>query len=354
MEEVLEKIRPHVKSALMNQSGPAKLLVAVETTLKEEGQESTPVAYYASFFATLQESVKREESGSDLNLEDGSVVPSTLYLLSLVLPHVPHAVVRSNMSSLLTVVAPLFPLISSSAPPLRSATGIVAAIIEALDAPHLTSSSPLPRQSFATVLELTIDPRPKVRKRAQEAVIRIINYPPPPMLIHPYSRQTADFVIGKLNIVAGNPGQQDSADMGIWLSTFTKAIASSWPSTVSQIIPTCPCTNINWQTLFSASRRPPSTSPIAPLPFIAISYIPSLCAPLCSAPCPHAHSPRPIHSKHIAHIFALTSHTRYFMARCCGKCNGSICSCRRRCVFQGSSRYLGDELGMARERGRWL
>ena len=247
MEEALEKIRPHVKSTLMNQLGPAKLLVAVETTLKEEEQEATPVAYYASFLATLQESVKREESSSSgLNLEDGSVVPSTLYLLSIVLPHVPHVVVRSNMSSLLTTVTPLFPLISSSAPPLRSTIGIVTAIIEALDAPHLTSSSPLPRQSFATILELTIDPRPKVRKRAQEAVIRIINSPPPPMLVHPYSRQTADFVIGVLNIVAGNPGQQDSMDIGIWLCTFTKTIAPSWPSAVSQTVVTRLVREYHW------------------------------------------------------------------------------------------------------------
>jgi ribosomal RNA-processing protein 12 len=237
MEEVLEKIRPHVKSGLANQSGPAKLLVAVEATLKEQEQDGTPVAYYASFLATLQESVKREESSSSgLNLDDGSVVPSTLYLLSLVLPHVPHPIVRSNISSLLNTVAPLFPLILSSAPPLRSAIGIVVAIVEALDAPHLTSSSPLPRQCFATIVELTIDPRPKVRKRAQEAVIRVINSPPPPMLVHPYSRQTADFVIRTLNAVAGNPGQQDSAEMCIWLCTFTKAIASSWPSTVSRAI----------------------------------------------------------------------------------------------------------------------
>lgn len=234
MEEILEKIRPHVKSGLVNQSGPAKLLVAVEATLKEQKQEGTPVAYYASFLATLQESVKRENSSSNgLDLDDGSVVPSTLYLLSLVLPHVPDPVVRSNLSSLLNTVAPLFPLVSSSAPPLRSAIGIVAAIIDALDAPHLTSSSPLPRQCFATILELIVDPRPKVRKRAQEAVLRIINSPPPPMLVHPYKKQTADFVIRVFNVVAGNPGQQDSAEMGIWLCTFTKAIASSWPSTVS-------------------------------------------------------------------------------------------------------------------------
>lgn len=234
MEDALDKIRPHVKSALLNQSAPAKLLVAVETTLKEQGQEPTPVAYYASFLATLQESVKREESAA-LNLEEGAVIPSTLYLLSLVFPHVPHAVVRANVPTILGTIAPLFPLVSTSAPPLRSILGVFAAIVAALDAPQFSGSTPLLRQSFATVLELTIDPRPKVRKRAQEVVADIINSPPPPLLVHPYANQAAEYIVGVLGAVAGNPGQQESTEIGIWTCSFVKTIAPSWPPVVSTI-----------------------------------------------------------------------------------------------------------------------
>lgn len=234
MEEALDKIRPHTKSALLNQSAPAKLLVAVESTLNEQEQETTPVAYYASFFATLQETVKREEaSGKEVNVDEGAVIPSALYLLSLVLPHVPHPVLRTNVSSLLGTVAPLFPLISSSPPSLRSAIGIVSAIIGALDVHHLTSSAPIIRQSFATILDLTIDPRPKVRKRAQLAVSDIIHAPPPPLLVHPYGKQTAEFVIGMLGAVSGTPGQQQSIEMGIWTCSFVKSIAPFWPPAVS-------------------------------------------------------------------------------------------------------------------------
>lgn len=233
MEEALDKIRPHVKSALLNQSAPAKLLVAVESTLKEQGQDPTPVAYYASFLATLQETVKREEaSGDQISVDEGAMIPSLLYLLSLVLPHVPHAVLRANVSTILGTVAPLFPLISSSAPALRSAIGVVAALIGSLDSLHLTSSTPILRQSYATMLDLTIDPRPKVRKRAQEAISDIINSPPPPMQVHPYAKQTAVFVIGVLGAVAGSPGQQDSTEMGIWTCSFVKSIAPSWPPAV--------------------------------------------------------------------------------------------------------------------------
>lgn len=236
MEGALDKIRPHVRSALLIQSAPAKLLVAVEATLKEQEQEATPVAYYASFLATLQETLKREQaSNDDLKVEEGDMVPSLLYLLSLVMPHVPHAVVRSNLPIILETIAPLLPLVASSAPSLRSSIGILSSVILALDLHHLTSGPPLLRQSYATLLELTVDPRPKVRKRAQEAVGEIVDSPPPPLLVHPYANQTAEYAIGVLTAVASAPGKQDSTEMGIWVCAFLKSIATAWPPAVSSL-----------------------------------------------------------------------------------------------------------------------
>ncbi|KAF8318020.1 NUC173-domain-containing protein [Clavulina sp. PMI_390] len=288
MDEALDKIRPHVKSALLNQSAPAKLLVAVESTLQEQGQEPTPVAYYASFLATLQETVKREESSSnEINIDEGAMVPSLLYLLSLVVPHVPHPVLRSNSSTILDTVAPLFPLIATSAPAVRSAIGIVASLIVSLDNHHLTSSSPILRQSYATILDLTIDPRPKVRKRAQEAITEIINSPPPPLQIHPYAKQTADFVIGILGAVAGSPGQQQGTEMGIWTCAFVKDIVDSWPpSHLDQLVeatlslPTLSSPYLTSQAyaLLSALLRSPSLSDSIPAQSVLntlISYAPS-------------------------------------------------------------------------------
>ena len=212
LDEALGKIRPQVKSNLLNQSAPAKLLVAVETALKEQNQEPTPVAYYASLFTTLNESIKRE--GASLNIEEGAIIPSTLYVLSLVLPHVPHPVVRSNVVSILTTVAPLVPISTPSAPVLRSVLSIFGALVAALDPPHLTGpgSTPLLRQAFASLLELTIDQRPKLRKRAQEVVAGILNSPPPPLLVHPFTNQAAEFIVGTLEAVAGHPGQQESTE----------------------------------------------------------------------------------------------------------------------------------------------
>lgn len=229
LDEALGKIRPQVKSALLNQSAPAKLLVAVEATLREQSQEPTPVAYYASLLSTLQESVKRE--GNAINLDEGAIVPSSLYLFSIILPHVPEVVVRANIPSILNSVAPLFPVSAGSAPVLRSLLSTYAALVAALDAPNL-STTPLIRQCFATVLELTLDHRPKLRKKAQEVVSGIVNSPPPPLVSHPFTPQAADFVVATLSAVAGNPGDQESTEIGIWTCSFVKSLAGSWPSSV--------------------------------------------------------------------------------------------------------------------------
>lgn len=229
LEESLGKIRPHVKSNLVNQSAPAKILVAVEAALKEQKQEVSPVAYYASLLTTLQEALKREQAS--VNLDEGAVVPSTLYLLSLVLPHTPAPVIRSNLASLLAVVAPLFPVVSGSAPPLRSQLSLFGALFPSLDQATLNGTLLL-RQSFASILEFTIDPRPKVRKKAQEVVVAALSSPPPPLLTHPYADQAAQYIVGILSAVAGSPGKAETTEVGIWACAFVKSVAPAWPAAV--------------------------------------------------------------------------------------------------------------------------
>ena len=229
LEETLGKIRPHVKSSLVNQSAPAKILLAVEDTLKEQGQDITPVAYYASLLTTLQEALKREHPS--VNLDEGAVVPASLYLLSLVLPHSPVPVIRSKLGALLEVVAPLFPIFSGSAPPLRSQLSLFGTLLSVLDHPSLTSTLLL-RKSFASILEFTIDPRPKVRKKAQDVVVETLSSPPPPLAVHPYSDQAAEYIVSVLGTVAGSPGKSQSTEVGIWVCSFVKNLAPAWPSAV--------------------------------------------------------------------------------------------------------------------------
>ena len=206
--------------------------MAVEATLKEQSQTATAVAYYASLQSVLKEALSRESG--NLKLGEGDLIPAVLYLLSLVLPHVSHNVVRSHLSSLLELIAPLFPHLERSAPSLRSQLGIYGAIFPALDRNLLTSTLLL-RQSYASILQYTLDVRPKVRKKAQEVVLAAISSPPPPLITHPYANQTAEAIIGVLEVIASNPGKSDSAQTGIWICSFLKSLAPAWPPSVCPV-----------------------------------------------------------------------------------------------------------------------
>ncbi|KDQ21665.1 hypothetical protein BOTBODRAFT_26095 [Botryobasidium botryosum FD-172 SS1] len=236
LESELAKIRPHVNSRLAHQKTPAALLAALDATFSEQATDPSPVAYFAALTTTLEQALHKDsEQGRKLDLEEGALVPAILYLLAIVVPTVPTPILRANLSSLLPVLAPLFPVLSRQAPPLRSHTAIFAALIPSLEAQHL--STPQLRQAFASILELTLDPRPKVRKKAQEAVLSILSAPPRPLVQHPYVSQVADFVILALGAVDRGAGRgkgdkaAESIEVGIWCCAFVKSISAFWPAT---------------------------------------------------------------------------------------------------------------------------
>ncbi|KAG8934740.1 hypothetical protein FRC02_009321 [Tulasnella sp. 418] len=229
LEKELLKIRPHVNSGLAHQKTPANLLIALEATFAEQGTQQSPVAYFAALVTTLEQTIQKESPKP--SIEDSAILPAVLYLLALVIPFVPSTVLRSNLSTLLPVVAPLFPVVHDQAPPLRSLIGVYASLIPSLDAARL--STPQLPQSYASVLELTMDPRPKVRKKAQETVSKILGSPPPPTTKHPYLEQSADYIMGILKAVekgtVHGKSHDSSAEVGIWCCTLIKSIAGLWP-----------------------------------------------------------------------------------------------------------------------------
>ncbi|KAG5221477.1 armadillo-type protein [Salix suchowensis] len=116
METALSKIRHHTGSSLPHQKTPATLLVALESALDEQKAERTPTAYFAGLLTTLEGTLQK----NDRNVGEGDVLPAELYLLAFVAPFVPTPVIRTNLETILTLTSPLFPLLSSHAPPLRS------------------------------------------------------------------------------------------------------------------------------------------------------------------------------------------------------------------------------------------
>ncbi|KAG2153747.1 armadillo-type protein [Suillus bovinus] len=187
MEEALAKIRPHTTSNLAHQKAPANLLQALESTFQEKHTDRTPTAYFAALITTLDGSIQKKET----SLGDGDVLPAELYLLALVAPFVPPPVIQTNLNTLLSLTAPLFPALMAHAPPLRSQLTLYNAVFKALDKSQLDVSAV--RQSFASILQLCLDPRPKVRKKAADIVKDVLSFPPSPLIRHPYAQRVAEW-----------------------------------------------------------------------------------------------------------------------------------------------------------------
>lgn len=237
LEQGLSKIRPHTSSSLAHQKAPATLLKALEATFNEQSAERTPTAYFAALLTTLDGSLQTAQT-SGPTLGDGDILPAELYILALVMPFVPHPVVRANLDTLISLTAPLFPALVPHAPPLRSQLTIYASLFGALDKPQLEAHGL--RQAFASILHLCLDPRPKVRKKAAELVKDVLSQPPPPTLRHPYADRVAEWAVNALSELAGGvpkfKGKKvdtDGSGTAIHLIAFLRPVLSFLPSSVS-------------------------------------------------------------------------------------------------------------------------
>ncbi|KAF8650444.1 hypothetical protein AX16_005247 [Volvariella volvacea WC 439] len=232
MEEALAKIRSQTSSSLEHQKVPATLLLALETTLKEQNAEQTPTAYFATLMTTLDGTMQR----GDVGLEEADILPAELYLLALVAPFVPPPVIRTNLQTMLSLTAGLFSPAQARAPPLRSLLSIYQAIFQALDRSQLDAQGI--RQSFATVLQLCIDHRPKVRKKATEVVHQLLRNPSPPLVYHPYADRVADYSIAVLSSVNEGPFAKSKdkgadnfgAEAALHLLSFLRPILLNLPA----------------------------------------------------------------------------------------------------------------------------
>ncbi|KAJ1300373.1 hypothetical protein OPQ81_005192 [Rhizoctonia solani] len=296
LEIVLDKIRIHKNSKLAHQKTPATLLIALEQTFDEQTPPTprSAVAYCAALCTTLEQAVK----GTSLSMGEGDLIPGALYLLAAVLPLVPTPVVRSQISVLLPLLAPLLPLSSQHPPALRSLLSVLSSLWAPLDAPTLTGT-PLLRNAWASVLQLCVDPRPKVRKKAQEVVKAVLAAPPAPMLRHPYAQPTAQYLLNLLTDVS-----PDRAEVTIWSCAWAKTLAPFWPTTklvdLLQALLTLPSLNIPFltaaaYTTITAILTPPPPAPnpeaqdpatgsTIPPPTLPPAHFPASLATLLSSP----------------------------------------------------------------------
>lgn len=169
----LARIRDHKSSKLENQKKLAIILSAVEESLDEEKTERTPVAYFVSFLALLNQSVTDDEEDGIKNIELAS---STLYFLDLIAPYASPSLLKAKFVAILSKLRPVLASPKADAPILRSSIGILETLLSAQDAAGwaLPPTQASPSRGLLGLMVFGLDPRPKVRKRAQLAISNIL------------------------------------------------------------------------------------------------------------------------------------------------------------------------------------
>ena len=155
---------------------------------------------------------------------------------------------KAKFGEILTKLAPPLTNPESEAPLVRSTIGALESLLLAQDHQQWVSSGNIsPKRALIGLLELSFDPRPKVRRRAQESVHKILMNPPPsPSPIHVAAPLCGDLALKKLvslveTLSRGNKknSNKDSNSQIIHTLQLITSItsANSWPST--QIEPLC-------------------------------------------------------------------------------------------------------------------
>ncbi|KAF1938887.1 NUC173-domain-containing protein, partial [Clathrospora elynae] len=238
LEEKLTKIRDSPK--LQGQKQTHILLSAIEDTLRQQKSEFTPTAYFAALLSLLGRQITAQ------GIANKESATATIYLLDLVTPDVPTPLLQSKFTDILTTLAPALTNPDADAPLIRASIGCLESLLvvqngQAWELPQTTIS---PRRAVAGLLQISVDTRPKVRKRAQEALAKVLANPPrSPALDHPAAdmcAQTALQMLGDIAAAAAkskkHKGTKDTQSKDpdlIHALQLIKTIATSpggWPS----------------------------------------------------------------------------------------------------------------------------
>lgn len=216
------------------------VLSAVQDTLREQKTEPTPTAYFSVVLALLSQSISTTSGNVNKDL-----ATSVVYLLDVVTPYVPPALLRSKFSQILSHLSLALTHPEADAPLLRPAIGCLESLLVAQDAAAwaLPPNQAGPRRAVAALLNLALDHRPKVRKRAQEALTKLLTHAPPtPSLDHPAADLCAETSLIRLRDLAseagktrqnrgqGQPSHEPALIHALQLVKTLAAASGGWPS----------------------------------------------------------------------------------------------------------------------------
>ena len=216
------------------------VLNAIEDTLRDQGHDFTPTAYFAALLALLSQAISKASG-----IVNKELATAVVYLLDTVVSSVPTPLLRSKFSQILTSLAPALTQQDVEAPLLRHSMGCLETLLLAQESTAWTlpQTQVGPRGAVAGILSLAVDHRPKVRKRAQEALTKVLKNPPPsPSLDHPAADMCAETALYSLREVSQTVGKkhkgklsateenQPSVMHALQLVRTIAAASGGWPS----------------------------------------------------------------------------------------------------------------------------
>ncbi|BDA46153.1 RRP12-like protein [Coccomyxa sp. Obi] len=142
------------------------VLGAILEVLDGEGMEATPTALFAAIMSSLQGA--RGSSGQ--SQQPSQVCAAMTTILAATLSRVPEAVLRSKFAASSEILCCLAEEHAEQASTLKPVLSCLATVTAAVD-PREWASAVRP---FGLLLGLSLDERPKVRKRAQEGIIDVL------------------------------------------------------------------------------------------------------------------------------------------------------------------------------------
>lgn len=216
MDLSLERIRLQHALKLDNQRQAATVLAAVEENLAETSDDRSPAAYFVLFLLLVDSA--------------GDVAAAATYLANVVVEHVPAPLLRQHFAQVLGAIGGAMTAAGAPAPVLRAACGVLGHVLAAQDLQgwNATHRAVTPARGLEALLELSTDPRPKVRKAGVEAVAYVMAHPPAgPSLEHPGARAAAAYTLH--NIEKGLGDKNTALTVHALQLAGAVCAAGAWP-----------------------------------------------------------------------------------------------------------------------------
>lgn len=208
MEETFLRIRGQVGSKLDNQKQVAITLQTVDEVLESQGQPKIASAYFGILLTLLEQ-------------DEGKLRPSIIYLLDVVFAEVSDSILKAKLVDIIKIFFTVLDEESDSAPIIKAAVGCLEVLIKAQE--KTAWSHPALKKAYQYLLHLCFDSRPKLRRRAHEAVAGILDGQPSPISV----TMTFDFCINHLKRIR-KASVNSASNEAVPFLFFLKTISKHW------------------------------------------------------------------------------------------------------------------------------